>query len=61
MFIYIYVTCLRSIGVLPVCLGIHQRGGAVGGWVQWMGVVLYNKTAYNIMYTTTPCFHCTPL
>ena len=25
-----------------------------------MGVLLYNKTAYNIMWTTTPCFHCTP-
>ena len=29
--------------------------------VQWMGVVWYNKTAYNIMWTTTPCFHCTLL
>ena len=21
----------------------------VGGWVLWMGIVLYHKTAYNIM------------
>ena len=28
-------------------LGIHQRGCSRRG--QWMGVVLYNKTAYDIM------------
>ena len=30
-------------------MGIHQRGGAVGGGGQWMAVVLHSKTAYNIM------------
>ena len=30
-------------------VGIHQRGGAVGGGVQWMRVVLYNTLVYNII------------
>ena len=40
--------------------GIHYRGCS-GRWVQWMGVVLYNKLVYDIIYISTPCFHCTPL
>ena len=30
-------------------VGIHQRGVQPEGGVQWMGVALYDKTAYNIM------------
>ena len=41
-------------------VGIHYRGGAVGGGVQWMEVALYNNTAYNIIQITAPCFNCTP-
>ena len=37
------------------------QGGCSRRGVQWMGVSLYNETAYDIMQTTTPCFHCTPL
>ena len=33
---------------LNYMIGYSSKGGAVGG-VQGMGVVLYNKTAYNIM------------
>ena len=44
---------------LPLDMGIHYRGCS-GRWVQWMGVATYYKTAYNIMWRTTPCFHCTP-
>ena len=29
--------------------GYSLQGGVVGGGVQWMGVVLYGKTAYNII------------
>ena len=28
---------------------IFIRGGCSGWGVQWMGVVLYNRTAYNLM------------
>ena len=31
------------------CLWAFITGGAVGGGVQWMGVVLYSTTAYTIM------------
>ena len=41
--------------------GYSLTGGAVGGGCGGCGVVLCNKTAYNRMSTTTPCFHCTPL
>ena len=37
------------------------RGGCSGSGVQWIGVVLYSKLVYNIIYITTPCFHFTPL
>ena len=40
---------------------IFIKGGCSRRGVQWMGVVLCNKTACAIMSTTTPCFHCTPL
>ena len=43
------------------CIWVFIEGGCSRRGVQRMGVVLYNKTAYNIMWTTTPCFHCTPL
>ena len=35
--------------IITVGIGYSAEGGAVGGGVQWMGVVLYSKTAYNIM------------
>ena len=41
--------------------GYSSKGGCSRRGVQWMGVALYNNTAYNLMHTTTPCFHCTPL
>ena len=41
--------------------GYSLQGGAVGGGMQWIGVVSYNKLVYNIIKITTPCFHCTPL
>ena len=41
--------------------GYSLQGGAVGGGLQCLGVVLYNKLVYNIIQITTPCFHCTPL
>ena len=37
------------------------KGGCSRRGVQWMEVVSNNETAYTIMSTTTPCFHCTPL
>ena len=33
----------------PAGLGIHYRGGAVGGGWQWIGVVSYSKIVYNII------------
>ena len=71
---YRLLACLLA--CLPACLGaalllprsglgqtqwVFIKGGCSRRGVQWMGVVLYNKTAYNTMRTTTPCFHCTPL
>ena len=41
--------------------GYSAEGGAVGGGVQWIGVVLCSKIVYNIISIPTPCFHCTPL
>ena len=32
-----------------LCLWVFIKGGCCRRGVQWMGVVLYNKTAYNIM------------
>ena len=40
---------------------VFIKGGCSRRGVQWMGVVLSNNTAYNMMWSTTPCFHCTPL
>ena len=40
---------------------VFVKGGCSRRGVQWMGVALYNKVVYNILYTTSPCFHCTPL
>ena len=40
---------------------VFITGACSGREVQSMGVASYNKTAYNIVQTTTPCFHCTPL
>ena len=40
---------------------VFITGGRSRRGVQWIGVALYNKAAYNRMQTTTPCFHCTPL
>ena len=34
---------------IPIPTGYSAEGGAVGGGVQWMGVVLHSKTAYNRM------------
>ena len=56
----------REVWGLPFVWGeIHPtwvfiKGGCSWRGVQWMGVVLYSKTAYHITTTTTPCFHCTP-
>ena len=36
-------------------------GGCSGRGVKWIGVVLYTRLVYNIIYITTPCFHYTPL
>ena len=33
----------------PPVSGYSAEGGAVGGGLQWMGVVLHNTTAYNTM------------
>ena len=40
--------------------GYSLQRGAVGGGVQCVGVVLYDKL-YNIIQITTSCFHCAPL
>ena len=41
--------------------GYSLQGGAVGGGVQWIGVVSYSKIVYNNIGIITTCFHCTPL
>ena len=46
--------------MLVVGLGVFGKGGFSRRGVQWMGVVLYDKTACTITWTTTPCFRCTP-
>ena len=48
----VYVLGLRCWGleeIRQMYHGYSSKGGAVGGGVQWMGVVSYNDTAYNIM------------
>ena len=40
---------------------VFIKGGCSRRGVQWIGVLSCNKTAYHIMWTTTPCFHGTPL
>ena len=34
---------------VAAAVGYSSKGGAVGGGVQWMGVVLSSKIAYDIM------------
>ena len=40
---------------------VFIKGGCSRRGVQWMGVVLHNKTAFSIIQIPTPCFHCNPL
>ena len=63
IYIYIYNGILRHFRESPICLdpvrklsrihsgsvefGYSAEGGAVGGGVQWMGVVLCSKLVYN--------------
>ena len=49
---YMYSLCLLYHGLLFSCRVLEWlfiKGGCSRRGVQWMGVVLYNKTAYNIM------------
>ena len=56
IYIYIYI-CIWVAGDLTLCIAAYGRhrlwvfikGGCSRRGVQWMGVVLYNKTAYNTM------------
>ena len=40
---------------------VFIKGGCSRRGVQWMGIVLYDQLVCNIIWITTPCFHCTPL
>ena len=60
IYIYIYIYSKKSVASERKA-GYSAEGGAVGGGVQWIGVVLYGKIVFNIIRFTTPCFHCTPL
>ena len=48
LYVYIYIYVYRG-GLLRPILWILCRGGCSGSGVQWMGVVLCNKTAYDRM------------
>ena len=43
------ITTIITIITMIITIGYSSKGGAVGGGVQWMGVVLYNKLVYNIV------------
>ena len=62
VYIYIYVYVYMYIYIyIYNFYGYSAEGGAVDGGAQWIGVVLYSKLVHNVIYITTPCFHCTPL
>ena len=74
IYIYIHVTPpLRKVGQSSERLvrgprtracrnrGYSAEGGAVGGGCSGWGWYYIAKLVHNIIYITTPCFHCTPL
>ena len=62
IYIYIYnVTTTTTTTSAAPYYWVFITGGCSGRRVQWIGVVLCNKLVYNIIHSTTPCFHCTPL